>query len=88
MLDGANSAALESTGTVFCLTAPAEEIIRRVLSDEGGPERPLLAGDDPEERVRTLMAERAPLYARFVAIETLGRQPDDIAEEILSKLGM
>ncbi len=85
MLDPDNAAALGATGAVFALAASADEILRRVLGD-GGSVRPLLAGDDPAGRVRSLLAERAPLYAQFPVIETGGRSPEDIAQEIMSLL--
>lgn len=85
MLDPDNAAVLGATGAVFAFTASADEILRRVLGD-GGSVRPLLAGDDPAGRVRSLLAERAPLYAQFPIIETTGRSPEEIAEQIMHTL--
>lgn len=81
MLDPVNAAALGQTGPVFCLTAPVEEIVRRAAAGEG--QRPLLAGPDPEARIRVLLAERAPFYARFRPIDTGGKHAGAVAEEII-----
>ncbi|MFT7598153.1 MAG: shikimate kinase [Acidimicrobiales bacterium] len=86
MLDDGNARALETTGDVFCLHASLDEILRRVLADHDGPTRPLLAGDDPQARVRNLLAERAAGYARFRRVETDGRPPHHIAAEIVGLL--
>ena len=75
MLDPANEAALGSTGTVFCLTAPARVILHRVLHDRSPIERPLLTGDDPAARITELLAERTPLYRRFTQVATENRSP-------------
>lgn len=85
MLDPDNAAVLGATGEVFALNASADEVLRRVLGDDTAV-RPLLAGDDPAGRVRALLTERAPLYAQFTIIETGGRSPADIAEEIMTLL--
>jgi shikimate kinase len=85
MLDPVNAERLGASGHVFALTADAEEILSRVLSPHG-PVRPLLAGDDPAERVRSLLAERTPMYARFPSVETGGRTPAEIADEIIDRL--
>jgi 3-dehydroquinate synthase len=69
-----------ATGAVtVVLTAPAEEIERR-LGD--GAARPLLAGH-PERRIRELMAERAPAYAAHgTMVETTARSAPQVAELI------
>lgn len=85
MLDPDNQATLGSTGPVYCLTAPVEELLDRILADRSPIERPLLAGDDPAGRIRQLLAERAPLYGRFPQIDTSGRSPEDIAEQLVGE---
>ncbi|MGH7444242.1 MAG: shikimate kinase, partial [Longimicrobiales bacterium] len=66
------------------LRVSAEEAIRRV---GGGTDRPLLAGTNPLERARTLLAERESLYHRadFV-IDVDGRTPAAIVDEIVTRL--
>lgn len=85
MLDDANVDALGSTSVIFCLHAPAGEIVRRVLADGSPADRPLLAGPDPAERVASLLRDREAAYAAFAQVSTSGRTPDDIATEIISR---
>ena len=85
MLDTDNAGALGATGRVFCLTASVDEIVRRVSSMEG--ERPLLDAHDLEDRVRELLDERAPGYAEFEPVDTDDRTPDEVAADILDRLG-
>lgn len=80
MLDERNAALLAARGDVFCLTAVPEEIVARVLAEEG--KRPLLAGPDPEEKVAALLAERAEGYGRFPQISTSGKTAVQVADEI------
>ncbi|MDH4364648.1 MAG: shikimate kinase [Acidimicrobiia bacterium] len=84
MLDPANVATLGAPpAVVVCLQASAEAIVARLRADATGVEdRPLLAGDDPERRVRDLLTERAAGYGRFPPVPTEGRTPGEIAEEI------
>lgn len=53
-------AALKSWGTLVCLTASVDEILRRVGRRE---DRPLLNGPDPRGRVEALLGQRAASYA-------------------------
>jgi shikimate kinase len=82
MLDDVNAVALGRTGTVYCLVADPDEIHRRVSSDGSLGERPLLAGPDPRGRIVELLTDRGPGYGRFPQIETGGRSPDEIADEV------
>lgn len=85
MLDPENAAVLGASGRVFCLTAPAEVILERVVGD-GTAHRPLLDGDDPPARIRALLAERAAAYARFEQVGTDGQTPEAIAADIERRL--
>ena len=87
LLDAANADALTATGRVFCLAADAGEIVRRLGSDTSGPVRPLLTGDDPAAAVNRLLAERSAGYGQFEQVPTGGREPQDIAAEIIERLG-
>lgn len=60
VLDPDNFDVLRSLGSVIHLNAPAETVLARTRGDAGT--RPLLAGDDPLERIRSLQRERAPVY--------------------------
>lgn len=62
LLDAENRAAVEAAGPVLRLSAPFEEILRRLNASAGG--RPLLDGDT-QARLRALLDERAPHYASF-----------------------
>jgi shikimate kinase len=86
LLDRANAAALGRTGSVFCLTATIETILDRVMNDDSVRSRPLLAGSDVRERIETLLAERAEGYAQFTPVQTDGRDPQQIVDEIIDLL--
>ncbi|HEY5662911.1 MAG TPA: shikimate kinase [Ilumatobacter sp.] len=86
MVDDANAARLAATGEVFCLTATVDTILARVAADGGATERPLLAGDDVRDRITGLLAERAAAYGRFRQIDTEGRSPAEIVEQIAGEL--
>ena len=69
VLRATNRAALRANAKVIYLRSTPEEVYRRTRHDQG---RPLLQVEDPMERLRSLHAERDPLYretAHFV-IET------------------
>jgi len=85
MLGPDNATALEATGRVFCLHAPVEVILERVMGD-GTAHRPLLDGDDPAGRIRALLTERATAYGQFEQVDTVGRTPAEIAANIAAHL--
>lgn len=69
VLRSANREHLRSSAHVIYLRSTPEEVYRRLRHDQN---RPLLQVDDPMERLRSLHAERDPLYretAHFI-IET------------------
>ena len=73
-------ALLKEKGLVICLFAGAETILRRTL---GNPKRPLLNVEDPEARVRELMAEREPVYLKAgIGVSTEGRGINDVVKSI------
>lgn len=84
LLDTASAEVLGSSGAIFCLTADLEEILARVSAD-AGPERPLLAGPNPHEKIAALLESRRAGYARFRQIDTSGRPPQAVAQAILSQ---
>lgn len=69
VLRQANRDRLRSAGRVIYLSSTPDEVFRRVRHDRN---RPLLQVDDPLERLRSLHAERDPLYREtaHVVIET------------------
>ena len=74
LLDPVNAAALQSSGLVVCLVAPAEEILRRV-SAVGVEDRPLLHVADPRARIIELLEERQSGYAAFPQVATVDVHP-------------
>ncbi|MFA5144214.1 MAG: shikimate kinase [Candidatus Omnitrophota bacterium] len=56
-----NMESLKSGGIVICLTADEEAIMARTKKYK---HRPLLNVEDPKLKIRTLLAKRAPLYAK------------------------
>ncbi|MEE9414730.1 MAG: shikimate kinase [Acidimicrobiales bacterium] len=82
LLDPANLAILAKTSRVFCLTATADEIFARIVTDPTASERPLLSGADPYQRIVELLAERAAGYGAFTQISTSDLSPQVIAQEI------
>ena len=72
--------------TVWLRVSPATALAR-ASADGGGLSRPLLAGADPAESIRLLLAAREPLYNRAdLAVSTDGRAVGDIVSEIESRL--
>ncbi len=85
MLDPGNATVLGASGRVFCLTAPVEVILDRVVGD-GTAHRPLLDGDDPAGRIRVLLTEREAAYTAFESVETADRSPATIAADLHHRL--
>jgi shikimate kinase len=84
--DPANLGRLPPLTCIVWLRVTAEEAVRRVAST--GLVRPLLSGmDDPVAVARELIQRREPLYGRAdVVIDTAGRAPEEIAQEIRSRI--
>ena len=61
-----NRRMLRSRGYVVYLSTSIEQLLRRTNKDKN---RPLLQTDNPKETVKTLMAERTPLYQGVADIE-------------------
>jgi shikimate kinase len=86
-----NCLALRSTGRVVWLTARPETIVERLASDPTTRERrPNLTTAGGEAEIRSLLESRRPLYAAAadLTVETDGRTPGEIAQEILSRLDL
>jgi len=81
----ANREHLSSRGHVVYLKASIQQQLERTRH---GRQRPLLFTDDPEQRLRELMAHRAPLYESIAAITvaTDGRHVRAVADEIIERL--
>jgi len=72
---------LKSKGVVICLHASLETILARTQNSR---HRPLLNVEDPMERIRTLYAQREPIYRQAgTMVLTDGRQLNDIAAHVM-----
>ncbi len=75
-----------ASGTFFAwLRVSPSEVLTRVAGQGGS--RPLLQTSDPEGRVRELLRERERFYRRAdVALDTDGRDPENICTDLLNLL--
>ncbi|MDE7404076.1 MAG: shikimate kinase [Lachnospiraceae bacterium] len=80
-----NHALLRELGTVFYLSVTPETVYERLKTDTT---RPLLQVEDPEERIRTLLKRRAPVYEACadVVLDVSDRSFDEILEQIGKEL--
>ncbi|MBM4255822.1 MAG: shikimate kinase [Deltaproteobacteria bacterium] len=77
-----NAERLKENGILICLTATPEVILARV---QGNADRPLLQGENPLEKIRSLLTTRAEAYARAdVTIDTSELDIDRVVEKIVS----
>ncbi len=82
VLKEANMVELKRNGIVFCLNATAEEIYQRV---EHQSHRPLLQTPDPLAKIRSMLEERHPYYAKAdYTVETTGRSFEEVMAYIKS----
>ena len=71
---------LNRKGIVICLFAKVETILKRT---SGNTRRPLLNVENPEEKIRELMAVREPIYMKTgIGVSTDGRSINDIVSSI------
>ncbi len=74
----------EATGRVYCLRARPETILARIGQD---PNRPLLQGADPMQRIRELLEKRRALYDAIPRqLDTDGLTPEAVGDLILASL--
>lgn len=80
-----NRSLLQELGQVFYLRAEAETIYERLKDDTT---RPLLQGEDPLTKIKTLLQERDSYYreAANVVITVDGKSFDEILKEIEEKV--
>jgi 3-dehydroquinate synthase len=88
IIDPGNQKLLLETSVVVCLEAKPETIYQRLLDDtlySASPAvRPLLAGDNPLERIRKLKAERQPYYAiADWTVHTDNLTLDEVSREVI-----
>jgi shikimate kinase len=71
---------LKSKGIVICLFASLESILKRTQRNMN---RPLLNVDDPEARIRELLAAREPIYMNAgICISTEGRTISEVVRHL------
>lgn len=79
-----NLSDLKRSGVLICLTASPDAILSRV---ERNSDRPLLKVDDKMEKIKELLTARAPYYEKAdITVDTDGKSPEQVADEILSLL--
>ena len=88
LLDPESRALMLASGLVVCLEAQPDTIYRRLSQGggNGGQEavRPLLAGPDPQERIRILKSERQWAYAlAHWTVHTDSLTTQQVAQEVL-----
>ncbi len=85
ILRAENRQHLSARGIVVFLACSPEQQFERTYRDRN---RPLLQTEDPLERLKTLMAEREPLYLSTAdyTVSTEGRSAATVANEILERL--
>ena len=75
---------LRENGVIICLIATPETILGRTSNSN---DRPLLQVENPLERIKGLLNFRRPFYERAdVMIDTEGKTPLQIAEEIIERV--
>ena len=84
VLDAANRQYLNQRGLVIYLRAGVATQLARTRNSQ----RPLLQGEDPEARLRSILETRAPLYESLadLGIDTEDGMPDRIAEQLANQL--
>jgi 3-dehydroquinate synthase len=88
IVDPQNYELLAKVGLIVCLEAKPETICERLFRDAasslGREVRPLLAVDNPLERIRQLKASRQPYYAKADwTVHTDGLSISEVAEEVI-----
>ena len=85
VLQSDNVRLVRRNGLLIALTATPEAIWDRVKTDTG---RPLLQVPEPLDRIREMLAERAPYYRQAdLIVETTAREPEEITTEIVTAVG-
>jgi len=81
--------AMQAAGPIVWLTAGVNTITARLAADAAtDSRRPPLTAAGGREEIEAVLAQRSPIYracATFV-VDTEGRTPAEVAEEILAKL--
>lgn len=74
---------LRKNGVIVCLTASPETIFKRTSNNN---DRPLLQVESPLQKIKELLEFRRPYYEKAdIMIDTEGKSPLQVAEEIIGK---
>jgi len=90
VLDDTNIERLRTVAMIVWLTAAPRVLWQRIRSDPStGTTRPALSERSGEREVEEILVQRRPLYQRAAAltVDTGGKTPAAVAEEILTALG-
>lgn len=82
---------MRSTGPVVWLTATPEELGRRIAADQvSSAQRPSLTDAGLLQEIESVLQQRIPIYkeASTLQIETEGKTPEQIADEIIAALNL
>jgi len=81
VLNPDNTRDFSLSGVLVCLTASPETILARVAAET---HRPLLAGDDKGQKIRSLLKAREPFYGAIPSrVKTDGLTVDEVANAVL-----
>lgn len=85
VLRSENRRLLKELGRVIYLRAKPDTIYERLKKDST---RPLLQGDNPKEKIRTMMSERAAVYeeAAQIIVDVDDKEFEEIVKEIGEKI--
>ncbi len=87
-VDPRNREHLGNRNLVVRLDATPDTILARLRHGPNAEERPMIAGSDPLARITRLLSSRQDAYsvANF-RVDTNGRSPSEVAEDVLAWLG-
>ncbi len=86
VLDTENRKLLKEETVPILLDVSAETVYQRIQDDNSSP---LLKSENPFARIKSLMQQRKKYYQQFsLKIETDGKTPPGIVDEILEKIGV
>jgi shikimate kinase len=83
--------AMRAAGKVVWLTARPETILARMTADAAtAARRPHLTAAEPLAEIVELLRRREPIYreSAHLVIDTEGKSPEQLVEEILARLGL
>ena len=84
LMNPQNREFLEKNGILVCLTARTGTLLERLKNDLT---RPLLAGENMEERINRLMQERESVYAMCpIQVTTDDKTIEQAAQEVIQKI--